>query len=934
MNRIKIYKSALITILIVSSVNAFSQSFSPITVNPFGLDEGQTFAGAERVYFADIDGDGDLDNFSPSYGTMYFARNIGNAQNPVFANVLTNPFGLSALPSFSGMDFVDIDNDGDLDIYQVNESTVHFYKNNGTSTTPSFGSPVEAIDISSDLTRILGWNTTAGDVVPEIQIRIDFVDIDNDGDQDLFAGGYSGNILFFRNTGTSSSPSFAPMQTNPFGFTGNGTYQFAFPSFADIDNDGDLDGFVTTGNSSPGGLRFFRNTGSVTNPVFVQQSNTFGLNVVGRSKIRFYDIDADGDADAFIESQVSADPNNYIHFQRNTLINPPAKTPQTISGFNAIPAQNGATYTIAGVTGGASGNPIVFTSTDPAFATVSGNVITLKNFGVCKIIASQVGNTTFASANNVTQTLTIIDNPVKTAQVISGFNTIPFQPNAGVNYTITGVTGGASGLPIVYASSDETIASISGNVINILRKGVVQITASQGGNQLFEPALDVLQTLTIGLPKTPQTITGFTSIPNLIVGQSYTITGVTGGASGNLISYSSFNTNRATISGNVITATGAGNVTIEAQQAGNEDYEDAAPVQVTLSVTNGGFLSQTITGFLTIPTQRAGQTYIVVFSIENIGEPIATIAGNVITFNKAGSVDIVANQAGNTTYLPANRVKRTVTVTLDPAKGFQNIIGFRLPSALVVGNTYTFTGVTGGGSGNPIVYTSSNPAVASVSGNLITALSSGSVAIFANQAGNASFNLADTKTLSLTVENAVLPQTITGYSSIPNLNVGNTYTITGVAGGGSGNPIDFTSSNPAIATVSGNVITALAAGNVTITASQAGNTAYAPAKEISQNLTVNVVLSVENPLSNETQISLYPNPAKEVMFIKILATSLPKEINLELFNTTGLLVKRYKEVLNSNNQLMLDISDFSEGVYFLNFSTDKLNCSKRLVIIR
>jgi hypothetical protein len=284
--------------------------------------------------------------------------------------------------------------------------------------------------------------------------------------------------------------------------------------------------------------------------------------------------------------------------------------------------------------------------------------------------------------------------------------------------------------------------------------------------------------------------------------------------------------------------------------------------------------------------------------------------------------------------LPANRVKRTVTVTLDPAKGFQNIIGFRLPSALVVGNTYTFTGVTGGGSGNPIVYTSSNPAVASVSGNLITALSSGSVAIFANQAGNASFNLADTKTLSLTVENAVLPQTITGYSSIPNLNVGNTYTITGVAGGGSGNPIDFTSSNPAIATVSGNVITALAAGNVTITASQAGNTAYAPAKEISQNLTVNVVLSVENPLSNETQISLYPNPAKEVMFIKILATSLPKEINLELFNTTGLLVKRYKEVLNSNNQLMLDISDFSEGVYFLNFSTDKLNCSKRLVIIR
>ncbi len=940
-------KSTLFGIFLIFSLKVTSQSFSPIIVNPFGLDEGKTFAGAERVYFADIDGDGDLDNFSPSYGTMYFARNIGNAQNPVFANVLTNPFGLSAVPSFSGMDFVDIDNDGDLDIYQVNESTVYFYKNNGTSTTPSFGSPVEVSDISSDLKRILGWNTTAGDVVPEIQIRIDFVDIDNDGDQDLFAGGYSGNILFFRNTGTNSSPSFAPMQTNPFGFTGNGTYQFAFPSFADIDNDGDLDGFVTTGNSSPGGLRFFRNTGSATNPSFSLQANTFGLNVVGRSKIRFYDIDADGDADAFIESQVSGDPNNYIHFQRNTLINPPAKTSQTISGFNAIPTQNGATYTIAGVTGGASGNPVIFNSTDPAIATVSGNVITLKNVGVCKIIASQVGNATFASANNVTQTLTIIDNPVKTSQVITGFNTIPFQPNAGVNYTITGVTGGASGLPIVYASSDETIASISGNVINILRKGVVQITASQGGNQLFDPALDVVQTLTIGLPKIPQTINGFTSIPSLIVGQTYTITGVTGGASGNPISYASFNSNRATISGNVITATGAGNVIISAGQAGNEDYEDATQVEVTLSVTNGGLLPQTITGFPNIPTQRVGQTYIingvtggasgnpVVFSIENIGEPIATIAGNIITFNKAGSVDIVANQAGNTTYLPANRVKRTVTVTLDPAKGFQNIIGFRLPSTLVVGNTYTITGVTGGGSGNPIVYTSSNPAVASVSGNVITALSSGSVAILANQAGNASFNLADTKTLSLTISNTpLLPQTITGFSAIPNLNIGQTYTISGVTGGGSGNPIIFISSNPSIATVSENVITALAAGNVTITASQAGNTAYAPAIDISQNLTVTTVLSTNEPALNEKQIFIYPNPSMDIVNIKIENIASFDKVSFSLVDMSGKLVLQKSNVTSSTQIFQLDIQALSKGTYLLKILKDKNVTTKKIIIDR
>jgi hypothetical protein len=164
--------------------------------------------------------------------------------------------------------------------------------------------------------------------------------------------------------------------------------------------------------------------------------------------------------------------------------------------------------------------------------------------------------------------------------------------------------------------------------------------------------------------------------------------------------------------------------------------------------------------------------------------------------------------------------------------------------------------------------------------------------------------------------------------------VGGTYTISGVAGGASGNPVVFTSSNPAIASVSGNVITAVSAGTVSISASQAGNAAYAAATSVSQNLTIDAVLSIENPLSPEKQITLYPNPAKDILFIKILVTNLPKEINLELFNTTGQLVKRYKEEPNSNNQLMLDISDFSEGVYFLNFSTDKLNFSKRLVIIR
>ena len=58
------------------------------------------------------------------------------------------------------------------------------------------------------------------------------------------------------------------------------------------------------------------------------------------------------------------------------------------------------------------------------------------------------------------------------------------------------------------------------------------------------------------------------------------------------------------------------------------------------------------------------------------------------------------------------------------------------------------------------------------------------------------------------------------------------------AGGASGNPVTFTSSNLAVATVSSSTLTVLSAGTTTITASQAGNTNYSAANPVTQSLTV------------------------------------------------------------------------------------------------
>ena len=63
-----------------------------------------------------------------------------------------------------------------------------------------------------------------------------FADIDSDGDLDAFVGESSGNMLFYKNTGTITIPIFTDAVKNPFGLSDVG--HFASPSLADIDGDG------------------------------------------------------------------------------------------------------------------------------------------------------------------------------------------------------------------------------------------------------------------------------------------------------------------------------------------------------------------------------------------------------------------------------------------------------------------------------------------------------------------------------------------------------------------------------------------------------------------------------------------------------------------------------------------------------------------------
>ena len=127
--------------------------------------------------------------------------------------------------------------------------------------------------------------------------KLTFVDVDSDGDMDAFIGSDDGDIFYFKNTGSATNPNFVKQTGTDNPFNGVDVGENAAPTFVDVDNDGDMDAFV--GNEG-GNISYFENTGSTTNPTFVEQAgadNPFnGVKVEGHAAPTFVDIDSDDDS--------------------------------------------------------------------------------------------------------------------------------------------------------------------------------------------------------------------------------------------------------------------------------------------------------------------------------------------------------------------------------------------------------------------------------------------------------------------------------------------------------------------------------------------------------------------------------------------------------------------------------------------------------------
>jgi uncharacterized repeat protein (TIGR03803 family) len=474
-----------------------------------------------------------------------------------------------------------------------------------------------------------------------------------------------------------------------------------------------------------------------------------------------------------------------------------------------------------------SGLAITYSSGNTSVATVSGNTVTIVGTGTTIITASQSGNASFNPAPSATQTLTVN----KANQTIT-FNTLADKTVGDAAFNLSATA--SSGLTVSYASSNTTVATISGNMVTIIGAGTAIITASQPGNGSYNAATAITQTLTVN--KSNQTI-AFNVLANKVIGDpDFTLTGAA--SSGLVVSYISSNTSVADVSGSTITIVGPGTTVITASQPGNASFYAAATVSQPLTVTAGSREDQTIS-FATLPDKIPGDASFNLTATTSSGLPVsyassnesvATISDNTVTIVGAGITIITASQPGNASYNAAIDVPRILTVN----KTSQTVTFHALVNKTFGDPAFTLTATAS--SGLPVSYMSSNPSVAVISGNTVTILGAGTSVITAFQSGNSNYDTSDEVSHTLTVSKK--DQTIT-FTSLADKTVGNANFSLAAATTSSGLPVTYTSSNPSVATVSGNLVTIIGAGTTVITASQSGNANFNTAMDVQQILTVN-----------------------------------------------------------------------------------------------
>ncbi|MBS1535106.1 MAG: VCBS repeat-containing protein [Bacteroidetes bacterium] len=269
-------------------LNQGNGHFAAVTSDSIVLD-GKPSDGAT---FADCDNDGDLDAYVVNWynedNLFYTNDGLGNFTQVV--GTVSDSNGYSETAAWG-----DYDNDGKLDLYV-------------TRSGPSVGTRRNQLyhnEGSANFTKIL-----TGDVVTNSFTSrcVNWTDVDVDGLPDIFVtneGTSNTNENLYHNDGAGN---FTRITT---GDLLNNAGKTMSSSWADYDNDGDLDVYLTNDGENNA---LFRNDGNL---VFTKMASDPVSNTNAHSfSSAWSDIDNDGDLDLFVTNSYNPSPellNNFLY---------------------------------------------------------------------------------------------------------------------------------------------------------------------------------------------------------------------------------------------------------------------------------------------------------------------------------------------------------------------------------------------------------------------------------------------------------------------------------------------------------------------------------------------------------------------------------------------------------------------------------------------
>ncbi len=338
-----------------------------------------------------------------------------------------------------------------------------------------------------------------------------------------------------------------------------------------------------------------------------------------------------------------------------------------------------------------------------------------------------------------------------------------------------------------------------------------------------------------------------------------------------------------------------------------------------ISITNPGTLKYGATAF-PLQATGGGSGNPVVFSIRS-GNAFASISnGNILTIRGAGEVTIRATQGASANYEAASPTEETFTITKAPlAVGVENatrIYGEENPPFVL-----TFSGFV---NGDDALDLDMRPTVKPVTSTSATSTSNvGTYDITVSGGTDARYEYATYSKGTLTITKA--PQLIT-LNPITDKKLNDVFTLPATTDAGL--TISYTSSNPAVATVVGNVVTVQGLGHTDITATQAGDLNHEAAETKTQTLRVTVTSSPEEIASAKVQVR--PNPTADG---SITLSGLPQEVlyEVQVLDLTGRKVRQLTTKPYVTGAVQMNVAGLPAGQYILRIKAGDLQLSKRMV---